>query len=60
MGAERGAPDLITVSWVVCADCPPAVAGRGGYAGAGHQAAYCNAAIGCLGAGTGLGMSPEN
>jgi hypothetical protein len=44
-GHEWG-PGLVTVSWVTC-HCPPAVAARGGYAGAGHLAVYCEAAPGC-------------
>jgi hypothetical protein len=44
-GHEWG-PGLIVVSWTPC-DCPPAVADRGEYAGAGHQVVYCNAAEGC-------------
>jgi len=42
----RWGPGLVIVSWVTC-HCPPAVAARGQYGGAGHQAVYCNAEPGC-------------
>jgi hypothetical protein len=45
-GRARVGPGLITVSWPMC-DCPPAVAERGEYSGAGHLAVYCAASPGC-------------